>query len=926
MTQGGVERMGSRITAIGVAALATLLIATGTLPADQTIPGGILGGATWTEGEVITILGSISVTGDLVIQPDVEVRVSPAVVSITVENGGRLLAQGEASREILFISDAATPTPGDWDGITLETTSVDTSVLQYVDVEHARVGLRILGVSPSVEHCVFRNLGSANGALGANGNPGSDGGDALETVGISVIGPSQAVIHHCMIENVTGGNGGGAGSGLPGADGFDGILPDTPGTNGTSGALAGAGGRGADAAGILVFGAGATPTVTENTVRSLRGGNGGGGGRGGDGGTGGNGGANADGGAGVQGRPGGHGGEGGAAIGIQASSDASPFLASNEISDLTGGDGGRGGDTGNGGNGGSGGDGENAIPNPLTNGKPGGNGGDAFFGISQLPYAGGGGEGGDAIGVLGQQSDLELLSHSIRNLTGGQGGMGGDAGPAGAGGNGGRGGAGLNNPPADPGAGGDGGQGSRGYAVGSGGSGGDVFGIAVGLASSIAIRNNVIETLRGGPGGHQGIGGNAGAGGQGGPAGFGLQSAAGGAGGQGGAGHYASWGSRGGITWGMWISGVTNASEVTANRIHDLVGGEGGDGGTPGLAGSGGNGGAGAGSGGPSGTGGEGGEGSRGNSGGTGGGAGGMVAQNAKLRTTNNLIWDLRAGVPGTPGPAADGGPGGNGGVGLFTTGPGGNGGDGGRGGQGGEAGQVIGFIDLNETVEHYHETLADFDAGLPGTSPTSGGQAGNGGIGEPDGAPGAAGQSGAPADLSWGVGMATAINAITTFNNCIVWQPASTTAVGASSDSTATLQTDFNIFHNIGTPVLGTTLGGNDLLIDPLFADPASGDFQLTRLSPAIDTGTARGITEDIDGNPRPFDVPGRGADVTGFEFDRGAHESITGRTGYRTDEIVEALLTRTTPVPQSDPLNVNDDSEFDSADVTANVNDVLP
>ena len=59
-------------------------------------------------------------------------------------------------------------------------------------------------------------------------------------------------------------------------------------------------------------------------------------------------------------------------------------------------------------------------------------------------------------------------------------------------------------------------------------------------------------------------------------------------------------------------------------------------------------------------------------------------------------------------------------------------------------------------------------------------------------------------------------------------------------------------------------------------------------------------------------------------FEFDRGAHESITGRTGYRAEEIVEALLTRTSPVPQGDPLDVNDDSEFDAADAAANVNDV--
>ncbi|MBN1477552.1 hypothetical protein JXA47_12425 [Candidatus Sumerlaeota bacterium] len=917
--------MGSRITAICLPVLATLLVSTGSLPADQTIPSGILGGATWSEGEVITVLGSISVTGDLIIEPDVEVRVTPPGTSITVENGGRLLAEGEASREIRFLSSASTPTPGEWDGITLETTSVDTSVLRHVEVEHARVGLRILGVSPSVEHCAFRNLGSADGALGVNGNPGADGGDAKETVGITVIGPSQATIRHCLVENVTGGNGGGAGSGLPGADGFDGILPDTPGTDGNAGALAGTGGRGADAAGILIFGAGATPTITENTIRSLRGGNGGGGGRGGDGGNGGNGGPNADGGDGALGRRGGEGGEGGAAIGIQASTDASPVLLSNEISDLTGGNGGRGGDTGNGGSGGRGGDGENATQTPLTDGKPGGNGGDGFPGISQLPHAGSGGAGGDTVGVFGLQASLEVISHSIRDLTGGQGGMGGNAGTAGAGGDGGRGGAGLNSPPANAGAGGDGGEGARGYAGGSGGVGGAAVGIGVETADSIAIRNNVIETLRGGPAGPRGTGGNAGAGGQGGPAGIGLQSAPGGSGGPGGDGHYGgSIGARGGSVYGVRAVSVPNASETTANRIRDLVGGEGGDGGTPGLAGPGGDGGGGAGSAGPSGTGGQGGEGSGGNPGGTGGHVWGITAYLSDLLTTNNLIWDLRGGTPGMSGPAADGGPGGSGGVGLFVTGSGGNGGDGGQGAKGGEAGSILVLIDVQGTIEHYHETLADFDAGLPGSAPTPGGQGGAGGTGDPDGTPGTDGPDGAPASLSYGVGMATAINSISTFNNCIVWQPAPSAAIGVSAEGTAMLQTDFNIYHNMGTAVLGTTLGGNDLLADPLFADPTAGDFQLTRLSPAVDTGTARAITEDIDGNPRPFDVLGRGADQTGFEFDRGAYESITGRTGYRTDEIVEALLTRTSAVPQSDPLDVNDDSEFDAADVTANVNDV--
>ena len=64
---------------------------------------------------------------------------------------------------------------------------------------------------------------------------------------------------------------------------------------------------------------------------------------------------------------------------------------------------------------------------------------------------------------------------------------------------------------------------------------------------------------------------------------------------------------------------------------------------------------------------------------------------------------------------------------------------------------------------------------------------------------------------------------------------------------------------------------------VDPLFVDPDNGDFHLKPESPCIDAGTSDGPAEDLDGNPRPVDVPGTGRDGANA-FDIGCYEFQEG------------------------------------------------
>jgi len=61
-----------------------------------------------------------------------------------------------------------------------------------------------------------------------------------------------------------------------------------------------------------------------------------------------------------------------------------------------------------------------------------------------------------------------------------------------------------------------------------------------------------------------------------------------------------------------------------------------------------------------------------------------------------------------------------------------------------------------------------------------------------------------------------------------------------------------------------GSTFDPHSLTFDPLLVDPASGNFSLQSLSPAIDNGTDVGLLIDYAGNQIPYGVP----DIGAYEF----------------------------------------------------------
>ena len=100
----------------------------------------------------------------------------------------------------------------------------------------------------------------------------------------------------------------------------------------------------------------------------------------------------------------------------------------------------------------------------------------------------------------------------------------------------------------------------------------------------------------------------------------------------------------------------------------------------------------------------------------------------------------------------------------------------------------------------------------------------------------------------------------------------------------------------------------GGNIDADPLFVDPANGDYRLRPDSPCIDAGTdLADVSVDLDGTRRPLDGDGDGMarfDMGAFEFDPRSLPTLTvtlAPDGLRLEWPVAVLgsrLQRTTPL----------------------------
>ncbi len=106
------------------------------------------------------------------------------------------------------------------------------------------------------------------------------------------------------------------------------------------------------------------------------------------------------------------------------------------------------------------------------------------------------------------------------------------------------------------------------------------------------------------------------------------------------------------------------------------------------------------------------------------------------------------------------------------------------------------------------------------------------------------------------------------TIRNCIIWQ--NTAPTGAQVDNYCATPSYSCIQDWVGG-------GTGNILDNPELVDPTSGDFHLQPNSPCIDAGeNVPGLTQDFEGDPRPYDAVTWESRGDGSDFDIGADEFI--------------------------------------------------
>jgi hypothetical protein len=132
----------------------------------------------------------------------------------------------------------------------------------------------------------------------------------------------------------------------------------------------------------------------------------------------------------------------------------------------------------------------------------------------------------------------------------------------------------------------------------------------------------------------------------------------------------------------------------------------------------------------------------------------------------------------------------------------------------------------------------------------------------------------------------------IANVKNLVIW---GTSAPSVLKDTASTVNATYCDFED-------AYAGAGNISADPLFADPASGDFHLSALSPCIDSGSSLwpAPPTDIDGDHRMDhpDVPNTGEGPIAY-FDMGIDEYIEGIVGVGVPEASPAARLQVLPNP---------------------------
>ena len=121
-------------------------------PTPTRVSGAIVTDTTWTKSaSPYLVTGRITVYATLTIQAGVKVRFARfGELRVGEFVAATLVAVGTEAEPILFTADAASPTAGAWESITLYRKTTTATRIENVVIEGARIGLRLLRVSHEI--------------------------------------------------------------------------------------------------------------------------------------------------------------------------------------------------------------------------------------------------------------------------------------------------------------------------------------------------------------------------------------------------------------------------------------------------------------------------------------------------------------------------------------------------------------------------------------------------------------------------------------------------------------------------------------------------------------------------------------------------------------------------------------------------------